>query len=340
MKWRRRPHREEEMKAPEGSVVYRAGPAGWRDALWANCTLFVFFFLTLVYVVLVPWMIWRIVVHGSLVMFSMVVGLVLTAVWPARYWIAFSQCQMLESWRRWYSLRVWREQPRFDRESNVLLAMVPHGLFPLGLPMISAIQPEIFPEFTKRNPNGVQTVVATAVLHTPVLGLMLRWLNCTYATRTHLEECLATGNALVVPDGIAGMYHSDCVDERVYLNKRHGFIRAALKQGSLLVPCFWFGHSQLWSVWPKHDSWLAALSRRWRFSFIWFWGARWMPPLPDRVPLTLVVGRGIPCTKTEEPTQAQVEAVHAEFTQALSRLYYQYRGAVPGWDSKKPLLIV
>lgn len=327
------------MKPPQGAcVVYRAAPATWGDAVWANSTLFVFFFLTLVYVLLVPWTLWRIVVHGSLSLLVTTLVLAVTAVWPARHWAAFCQSRMLESWRRWHELRVWRETKRFDRSTNVLLAMVPHGMFPLGLPMLSSIQGTVFPEFPQ--PEGVATVVANAILHIPLLGLMLRWLNCTYATRTHLEECLARGNAIVIPDGIAGMYHSDCQEERVYLSKRHGFIRAALEQGSLLVPCFWFGHSQLWSIWPKHDSWLAALSRRWRFSLIWFWGARWVPPLPQRVPLTLVIGRGIPCPKTEHPTQAQVEAVHAEFTQALSRLYFQYAKVASGWDSTKPLLIV
>ena len=334
------------MKAPKGSLVYQASRATFADAVWAVSTLFIMFFLTLAYMVLVPWMVYRILVDGSLVLTAVAAFLVFTAVWPARYWAWFAQCRMLESWRRWHELRVWRDGPQqqqqFDRNTNVLLAMVPHGLFPLGLPMLSAIQAQVFPEFTtdKSEPNGVRTVVANAVLHVPLLGLMLRWLNCTYATRTHLEECLATGNALVVPDGIAGMYHSDCTEERVYLAQRHGFVRAALEQGSLLVPCFWFGHSQLWAVWPKHDSWLAALSRQLRFSLVWFWGAWWMPPLPQRVPLTLVVGRGIACPKTQEPTRAQIEAVHAQFTEELKQLYYQYRSVAHGWDPKKPLLIV
>lgn len=330
------------MKAPKGSLVYSAGDPTLGDAIWAVSSLFVMFFLTLFYIVLVPWMAYRILVDGSLIFMALVLVLIITTMWPARYWAAFARCGMLESWRRWHGLRVWRDSPRFDRNSNVLLAMVPHGLFPLGLPMLSAIQGEVFPEFSTTDASvaGVQTLVANSVLYTPLLGLMLRWLNCTYATRTHLEECLSAGNALVVPDGIAGMYHSDCAEERVYLTKRHGFVRAALEQGSLLVPCFWFGHSQLWTVWPKHDSWLAALSRRMRFSLIWFWGAWWMPPLPQRVPLTLVVGRGIPCPKTTEPTQAQIEAIHAQFTEELKQLYYQYRGVAPGWDLKKPLMVV
>ena len=337
------------MNAPRGSLVYKAPACGWSDAVWAVSTLFVFFFLTLVYVLLVPWALWAVFVQGSWIMAAAVTALALTAVWPARYWSGFTHSQMLESWRRWHWLRVWRDEARFGQSSNVLLAMVPHGMFPLGLPMLSSIQDEIFPEFRRSAPamqgarpqdGGIKTVVANAILYIPLLALMLKWLNCTYATRTHLEECLATGNAIVIPDGIAGMYHTDCAEERVYLSTRHGFIRAALEQGSLLVPCFWFGHTQLWSIWPKHDSWLAALSRRLRFSLIWFWGFRWMPPLPQRVPLTLVVGRGIACPKTDRPTREQVEAVHKEFTQALSALYYQYRPVVAGWDPKKPLIIV
>jgi 2-acylglycerol O-acyltransferase 2 len=220
--------------------------------------------------------------------------------------------------------------------------MIPHGMFPLGLPMLSSIQNEIFPEFAPPygKPEGIQTAVANVILAIPLLSLMLRWLNCTYATRTHLEECLSQGNVIIIPDGIAGMYHTNCEEERVYLSTRHGFIKAAMEQGSLLVPCFWFGHSQLWAVWPKHDSWLAALSRRLRFSLIWFWGVWWMPPLPQRVPLTLVVGRGIPCEKIANPTKEQVSAKHAEFTKALSTLYYQYRMVAPEWNPKKPLLIV
>jgi 2-acylglycerol O-acyltransferase 2 len=263
-----------------------------------------------------------------------------TVLWAKGLWRAFGESHGFETWRRYFSFKVWRDEEPFERKRNVLLALVPHGLFPLSLPLLSGVQAQVFPEFQQQEGCEIQTAVASAMLWTPVLAPMLRWLGCIPANKTEIARALRQGACIVIPDGVAGAFHSDSCEEQVYLKSRKGFIRTAIQQGSLLVPVYCFGHTQLWDVWPKQDSWIARVSRHFQFSLIWFWGEWWLPPLPRRVALTMVVGRGIPVTQEDVPSQAQVDAVHTQFTQALHSLYTRYRAEAPGYSSNKLLAIV
>lgn len=327
------------MKGVHAKVMYQAPHCTWFDAWVARITLTLLFFLTLAYVALVPALLYYGWQWWPSPWIPMLVGLLVsTVVWAQGTWRAFGESWGFEAWRRYFQFKVWREEPKFAVNKNVLLAVVPHGLFPLSLTLLSGVQNEVFPELG--NASGVSTAVASGMLWTPVLAPMLRWLGCIPATRHGVTQALQEGSCILVPDGIAGAFHSDSAEELVYLNTRTGFIRMAIEQGALLVPVYCFGHTQLWDVWPKHDSWIAALSRRWQFSLIWFWGEWWMPPLPRRVPLTMVVGKGIAVAQERNPTAERVQQVHTQFTQALSSLYNRYRKEGYGTTAIKPLLIV
>lgn len=339
------------MKGVHAKLMYQAPHCTWVGAAVARITLTLLFFLTLAYVVVVPALLYYAWQWWPSPWVPMLMGaLVSTVVWARGTWRAFGESWGFEAWRRYFQFKVWREEPKFAVDKNVLLAVVPHGLFPLSLVLLSGVQNEVFPELagnasgvsTGVSFNGIRTAVASGMLWTPVLAPMLHWLGCIPATRQGVVQALQEGSCILVPDGIAGAFHSDSAEELVYLKSRTGFIRMAIEQGALLVPVYCFGHTQLWDVWPKHDSWIAALSRRWQFSFIWFWGEWWMPPLPRRVPLTMVVGKGIALTQERNPTAERVQQVHMQFTQALCSLYSRYRkeGYPNSAAAIKPLLIV
>jgi 2-acylglycerol O-acyltransferase 2 len=325
--------------------MYQAPPCTWTDVLLARITLGLLFFLTLAYVVVTPALVYYGWQWWPSPWIPLLLGLLLSTPWWARGpWRAFGETRGFEAWRRYFWFKVWREEPDFGQNKNVMLALVPHGLFPLALPLLSGVQDEVFPDLKPplKPPEGVsaiQTAVASAMFWTPVLAPMLRWFGCIPASKTPVIHALEQGTCLLIPDGIAGAFHSDSGEECVYLETRMGFIRVALQQGSLLVPIYCFGHTQLWDVWPKHDSWIAQASRRFQFSLIWFWGEWWLPALPRRVPLTMVVGKGIHLAKEEHPSPERIRQVHTQFTQALSSLYCRYRNEA-GYPVSKPLLIV
>lgn len=248
------------------------------------------------------------------------------------HWPRFGETSGFAAWRRYFEFRVLREGGHFSQTKNVLLAFAPHGLFPLALPLMSAPCHEIFPEFEGRIPR---TAVASVLLWAPILSPILVWLGCIHASKQSIHEHLREGSVIILPDGIAGAFHSKRTEETLYIEKRHGFIRTALKEGSLLVPVYCFGHSQLYDVYPDEHSFVARLSRRLQFSLIWFWGARWCPPLPRRVPLLVAIGSGIRVEKQENPTHAQVLELHALFKRELLKLYMRHRLEVPGYEKKE-----
>ena len=82
---------------------------------------------------------------------------------------------------------------------------------------------------------------------------------------------------LIYIGGIAELFKSCRTEERLYLQKRKGFIKLALREGVDVVPIYLFGNTSVLCVW-KHGP-LAALSRRLQASLTWFWG-RWYLPIP------------------------------------------------------------
>lgn len=295
--------------------------------IWALLSLFFFFFLALFYTILIPISLYLVWVYSSLWGGIALLLLFASPLFARSHWpILFD----FSTWRRYFEIRVHKEE-RFAQSRNVLLAFVPHGMFPLALPMLSSICNEIFPEFKGQIPR---TAVAEKLFWVPLISPLLTWLGCIPAKKEEIQKHLRETNVVIVPDGIAGIFHSKREEECVYIESRRGFIKTAIEQESLLVPVYCFGHSQLYDVYPSHESWLARLSRWLQFSIIWFWGQWWCPPLPHRVPLLVVIGKGIPVKQTSDP-----EYIHLRFKQELTDLYYRHSETVPGYQGKKLIIL-
>jgi len=301
----------------------------------ALITLFVLFFMTLLYMFLVPLCAYYTYTRQSVVGALLFFGVALSPFMARRPWKALGETNGFEAWRRYFYLRVHKEA-RFTQSKNVLLCCVPHGLFPLTLPMLSSISNDIFPEFEGRIPR---TAVATGLWWSPVLSPLLVWLGCIPARKEEMRHHLKHNTVIVLPDGIAGAFHSQRDEECVYVEQRKGFVKLAIEEGALLVPVYCFGHSQLYDVFPRHDSWLARFSRRIQFSIIWFWGEPWCPPMPRRVPLLVAVGEGIQVMQDSNPTRECIEKVHTLFKQQLGTMYLKHRDQVPGYENKELIIL-
>jgi len=301
------------------------------DRILAIWTLFMLFFVTLLYAVLIPLFVYLIWIYKSFVGAIVLFIVTSSPFWASGHWRAFGNTFGFRAWRKYFELRVYKEE-LFKQSKNVLLCFAPHGLFPLVLPMLSEPTYDIFPEFNERTPN---MAIADCMFWTPILSPLLTWLGCISAKKEVMRTHLRYNNVMVLPDGIAGAFHSRREEECVYISKRKGFIRLAIEEGSLLVPIYCFGHSQLYDVYPGHDSWLASISRRFQFSLIWFWGIWWCPPMPHRVPMLVAIGKGIKVVKRTNPTQEEVDAVHEMFVYALKDLYNRHREGVPGYENKE-----
>jgi len=238
-------------------------------------------------------------------------------------WLAVANSRVLNAWRSYFALQVWRETPPLASESRVLFVAVPHGLFPMAVPLLSgAVFERVFPELSRRKPRAA---VASVFFWIPLLAPLVRWLGGVPATRTIIEKHLSApgSSCLLVPDGIAGAYSSpDLTAARVEVLRIGGRTRFEELARSLdvtIVPVYCFGHSQLWQwSWPPHGHWLARLSRRLRMALIWYW-----PVIPAVTKGGLKVVFGPPLANDES------------FATAIAQLYARHADQ----DERRPLHI-
>ena len=74
---------------------------------------------------------------------------------------------------------------------------------------------------------------------------------------------------------------------------------------------------------------MEALSRLLRISLTYPAGRLGFLPVPQRTPVTVVIGRPLSTRRAgaaAEPSEAEVDALHGELVQELSDIYYRWRG--------------
>ncbi|XP_068631275.1 2-acylglycerol O-acyltransferase 2-A-like [Battus philenor] len=143
--------------------------------------------------------------------------------------------------------------------------------------------------------------------------------------RKNKGKCVAliVGGAAEALDSHPGEYS-------VILSRRKGFIRIAMKSGSPLVPVFSFGEPDVFRPFNNpRDSFL----RRFQEKFRQLTGISPILPIgrgifqysfgvvPLRSPITTVVGTPMEVKRNLEPTDEEVDEVHAEFTKRLIELF-------------------
>ncbi len=126
-------------------------------------------------------------------------------------------------------------------------------------------------------------------------------------------------------------YHTDSVE--LYLKKRMGFIKLALRFGRDLVPVFCFGENFIYGQAPNPDGSRLRKFQKWfeknlSFSPPIFYGRGFFQYhfglLPYRRPLNVVVGKPIRVEKIEEPTSEDIVGLHEKYVSALRELYEEH----------------
>ncbi|KAI6227752.1 Acyltransferase [Aphelenchoides fujianensis] len=145
--------------------------------------------------------------------------------------------------------------------------------------------------------------------------------------------CLVVGGAEEALDAHPSNYS-------LVLSKRKGFIKLALREGSSLVPVYSFGENHMFKqVENPRGSPLrefqSTFKKRVGVSPVLFWGTSIFGGrfglLPQRNRLITVVGSPIHVPKTPEPTQEQVDGLHAKYVAALVDLFetHKHRYDIP-----------
>lgn len=215
-------------------------------------------------------------------------------------------------------------------------AAKPHiiGIHPHGIIGVGALTNVVMDASGQRERLGVDLRILTVSINffIPLWRDLIMALGFVDASRESIAYLLERNKSVaIVVGGAAEALDAEPGTVDLVLDRRKGFIELALQHGASLVPAFTFGENELWDT--VKEGWLLrfqrALGRVLKFTTPIFYGRGIFfysfGFLPHRRALHTVLGAPIPVERVAEPTEAQVDALHAQYIAALEALYYAHR---------------
>ncbi|OQS02313.1 diacylglycerol acyltransferase [Thraustotheca clavata] len=204
-------------------------------------------------------------------------------------------------------------------DSKALLAYHPHGVLSCGWTS-NGIGSESFAN------SKVEWLVSDVLFNLPVMGDMISWAGCGPAGKENFEKlCSKKHNIALIPGGYEEATHFKHGQHQVYLKKRKGFIKLALKYGYKVYPVYTFGEELAYTTinsFLRFRLWLNS----WKIPGVVFYGKWWCSVLPyDNNPLVTVVGKPLELPLIEHPTWEQVEKHHDEYMKQLEALFDKHK---------------
>ncbi|KAK9838528.1 hypothetical protein WJX81_005754 [Elliptochloris bilobata] len=260
----------------------------------------------------------------ALLFFTAVVG---AALLPAQgEWPAFRNWPLFDTWRRYHRMHlIVPPLPYLKEGRSHLFAHFPHATFPMGawlsMPLCGAPETGL--------PARTKGAVASILFRLPVVSQFFTWMGCLPAGRHTMLAALARGESLgVMPEGIAGIFTATRHRERIYARHK-GYARLAIQAGTDVVPVYHLGQTQVLSYAPLSPT----LSRKIKTACGFFYG-RFFLPLPHPAQIVSVVGAPIAVVQRDEPTQAEVDALHAQVLAGLQSIFEAHKHLVPALAGK------
>lgn len=121
---------------------------------------------------------------------------------------------------------------------------------------------------------------------------------------------------------------------KLTLKRRFGFVKMAMRTGADLVPVLAFGENELYDQFSvENRPWIRRLQYAMKNMIGWtlpLFHARGVfnydvGLLPYRRPVNVVVGRPIMVKQNRKPTMEEVERVHVQYCEELSRLWETWK---------------
>ncbi|GFH52178.1 hypothetical protein CTEN210_08654 [Chaetoceros tenuissimus] len=182
----------------------------------------------------------------------------------------------------------------------------------------------------------IPTAVASAVLKFPILKNVMGIFGLTDASSSNVKRILQKGKGIkgcivIYVGGIAELFLTCDEEERLYLQKRKGFIKIALREGVDIIPVYLFGNTSILSV--VKTKFLESMSRKMQTSFTYFWGKCFLP-IPRDDKLLYVRGKPLGMPHIPEPTDEDINKWHAIYIKEVTRLFNDNKEKVPAYKHK------
>ena len=217
-------------------------------------------------------------------------------------------------------------------DAQFIFAAFPHGCNSDFRVLMDGILRDAMPNITER--DNLRSLAASVLLfYIPLMRELCLWTGCINASRKYAELALDTNKSLLIlPGGEAEQLMTTFGQEQVYLSKRKGFIKLAMRKGVPVVPIYVFGSSDSYYT----LDWCYGLRYKLMKNFgicitlcCGLWGSM-ICPLPKKT--TIVFGKPIRFnTKNknnnneEGPTPEELDAGHALFIKELTELFDEHK---------------
>jgi 1-acyl-sn-glycerol-3-phosphate acyltransferase len=242
-------------------------------------------------------------------------------------WPEFSRNNfILVIFRRYLRLEIQKPVPpellSLDSKPNakVMLAVFPHGSNCDYRVIMDGILHEALPNLA----THVRSLAASSLFRIPVARELALWTGCVDASRKVAQRQLDRGNSiLVLPGGEQEQIRTLNGKEEIYVTKRMGFIKLALRKNVPVVPVYVFGASDLYHTSNAAFKLRHALVKNFGVAIPLAAGKFGWPLCPINVKTTIVFGKPVDmsCKEPGKPTDEEVQAKHKEFVDTLKRLF-------------------
>jgi 2-acylglycerol O-acyltransferase 2 len=207
--------------------------------------------------------------------------------------------------------------------AQFVFAMFPHAVWSDYHVSMDGLWQTVFPNIS----HNIRTLTASVLFRVPVIRELGLYTSSIDASRKVAEKALDKGRSILVrPGGEAEQLRTERGREIVYLKKRKGFIRLAMRKNVPVVPCYVFGASDYhftWNGFFKPREWLQKKSGICIPLAIGYWCS----PCPLPVKTTVVFGEPLSFEIEElgNPSPVEVDKAHSQFCEALRDIFENYK---------------
>jgi len=231
----------------------------------------------------------------------------------------------LRSWTIWKWMKNYfplslKKTVDLDPSKRYIFGVHPHSILPFGSVFnlnqvdFDALYPGI----------DVRGLAASFCFYLPAYRDLLLSTGICDASRFSAQAILECGRSIfLVPGGATEALYADPEIDIYYLRNREGFIRLAMKTGSLLVPVIGFNECNTYTQMGANNAVLKWLRRKFQAIF-----GLSLPLVKNIIPkrglIVTVVGSPLNVGHIPNPTTEQVRAQLERYIAAIQELYNQY----------------
>ena len=248
------------------------------------------------------------------------------------WFIQFMKTWFFDDAVQYFNLRVVADRTMknklADPKNKYIFAFHPHGVFP-ATAMYAPLTEQWRDELGHNSKTLVVGHAATILFNGPLIRDFIMALGARAVTRTGIESSLQEGHSVViVTGGQSEMILTEHSREEMHLVTHHfGFIKMAVKNKTPLVPMLSLAENNVLDLMHLYRIQRVTL-KLFGFPAPLFPIGRWYLPLPNRTPLTVVVGAPIYPEPGLSPEDAEgIERLAKRYFESVKQLFYEHRAA-------------